>query len=192
MGTVTRLMLGLPVLASLWIPSGADAQSASALVLEKSGATVPEVQPYSEIPVGTTVSLPSGARLVFLHYQTCKTVTAVGGKVVFDAFTYTATGGSKPQEVRTPCPPTVRLRGQGEMVGVVMRSILPEVRLSTSPAFVLVGDRADEFATIFTIPTDNPSRLLRGRRRGVERVQEGHGGIPGLRDAARLPQRRQP
>jgi hypothetical protein len=34
------------------------------------------------------------------------------------------------------------------MAGVVLRSVLPEVRLSTSPAFVLVGDRADEFATV--------------------------------------------
>lgn len=148
MGTAGRLTLCIALLVLLWVPSGADAQNASALVLEKTGATVPEVQPYSEIAVGATVSLQPGARLVFLHYQTCRTVTAVGGAVAFGGLTYTITGGSKPEEVRTPCPPTVRLRGQGEMAGVLMRSISPEVRLSLSPTFVLVGARADDFAAV--------------------------------------------
>ena len=148
MGALWRLTLGIAALASLWIPSGADAQNASALVLEKSGATTPDVQPYSEVAVGTALSLQSGARLVFLHYQTCRTVTVVGSKVAFELYTYTITGGSKPQEVRTPCPPTVRLRGQGEVAGTLMRSIVPGVSLSTSPTFVLVGDRADDFAAV--------------------------------------------
>ena len=77
--TAGRLTLGIALLVLLGVPSRADAQNASALVLEKTGATVPEVQPYNEIAVGTTVSLQPGARLVFLHYQTCRTVTAVGG-----------------------------------------------------------------------------------------------------------------
>jgi len=147
-GIAGRLTLGIALLVLLGVPSRADAQNASALVLEKTGATVPDVQPYSEIPVGTTVSLPPGARLVFLHYQTCRTVTAVGGTVAFGGLTYAITGGSRPVEVRTPCPPTVRLRGQSEMAGVLMRSISPEVRLSLSPTFVLVGARADDFASV--------------------------------------------
>jgi len=32
------------------------------------------------------------------------------------------------------------------MAGVVMRSISPTVRLSVSPSFVLVGERADDFS----------------------------------------------
>lgn len=148
MSTSGRLTLSIAVLALLWVPSGADAQNASALVLEKTGATVPEVQPYSEIAVGATVSLQPGARLVFLHYQTCRTVTAVGGTVAFGGLNYTITGGSKPEEVRSPCPPMVRLRGQSEMAGVLMRTISPEVRLSISPTFALVGARADDFAAV--------------------------------------------
>lgn len=147
-GTAGRLTLSIALLVLLGVPSGANAQNASALVLEKTGATVPDVQPYSEIAVGATVSLPPGTRLVFLHYQTCRTVTAVGGTVAFGGLTYTITGGSRPQEVRTPCPPTVRLRGQSEMAGVLMRSISPEVRLSPSPTFALVGARADDFAAV--------------------------------------------
>ena len=148
MGTARRLTLSIALLVLLGVPSGAEAQNASALVLEKTGATVPEVQPHNEIAVGTTVSLQPGARLVFLHYQTCRTVTAVGSTVEFGGLTYKVTGGSAPKEVATPCPPTVRLRGQSEMAGVVMRSISPEVRLSLSPAFVLVGARADDFAAV--------------------------------------------
>jgi hypothetical protein len=157
-GTAGRLTLSIALLVLLGAPSGADAQNASALVLEKTGTTVPEVQPYSEIAVGTTVSLQPGARLVFLHYQTCRTVTAVGSTVMFGGLTYTVTGGSTPKEVRTPCPPTVRLRGQSEMAGVLMRSISPEVRLSLSPAFVLVGARADDFAAVRVSQGD--TRLL--------------------------------
>jgi hypothetical protein len=142
------LGLGMAVLAWLWAPSVADAQNASALVLEKSGSTTPDVQPYSEIAVGATVALASGAKLVFLHYQTCRTVTVVGGSVTVGAYAYTTTGGSKPQEVRTPCPPMVRLKGQGEVAGVVMRSISPTVRLSVSPSFALVGERADDFTAV--------------------------------------------
>ena len=166
MGAVRRLMPSIAVLALLCVPSGADAQNASALVLEKSGATTPEVQPYSEIAVGATVSLSSGARLVFLHYQTCRTVTVVGSKVAFGTYTYTITGGSKPEEVRTPCPPTVRLRGQGEVAGTLMRSIVPGVRLSLSPTFALVGERADDFAAV---------RVSRGGTRLLEAPLAGRG-----------------
>ncbi len=73
--TPGHLTLSFALLVLLGAPSGADAQNASALVLEKSGTAVPEVQPYSEIAVGTTVSLQPGARLVFQHYSTCRTVT---------------------------------------------------------------------------------------------------------------------
>src|SRR5262249_41890460 len=49
MGTIGCLTLAIALLVLLGAPSGADAQNASALVLEKTGTTVPEVQPYSEI-----------------------------------------------------------------------------------------------------------------------------------------------
>src|SRR5436190_6705102 len=118
--TPGRLTLSIALLVLLGVPSGAAAQNASALVLEKTGTTVPEVQPYSEIAIGTTVSLQPGARLVFLHYQTCRTVTAVGSTVAFGGLTYTITGGSTPQEVKTPCPPRTG-RVDGESAGVVLR-----------------------------------------------------------------------
>lgn len=139
--------LGLEVLGVL-LPRDALARAGSALVLEKSGGSEPELQPYTEIPAGVTVSLAPGSRLVILHYAACRVVTVVGGKIAVAAHTYTITGGAKPQEVPTPCPQTARLKDEGEMAGIMFRSIPSTLNLSTTPTFVLVGSRADEFASI--------------------------------------------
>ncbi len=66
--------------------------------------------------------------------------------MTFGRLIYTITGGSKPEEVRTPCPPTVRVKG-GENAGLVMRHS-PEVRPSLSPTFALAGGHADDFAAV--------------------------------------------
>jgi hypothetical protein len=142
-----------PVLALftlLFAYSVVDAQTPSALVLDKSGATVPEIQPYSEVLSGTTISLRNGARLVFVHYYTCKTVTAVGGTIKFGAETYAITGGRMESETRSPCPRKVILTTGGEMAGVLARAGLTGLLLkfSNQPNFVLVGKRADDFASV--------------------------------------------
>jgi len=123
------------------------AQTASALVLARSGISTPEIRPYTEIPVGTTISLSPGARLVFQHYRTCRTVTVVGGKVRFGNEIYTITGGTKERETKTPCPRTVTLKVGGESGGILMRG--PGlVTLPSQPAFVLVGRRACDFSSV--------------------------------------------
>ena len=129
------------------VEGAAHAQTASALVLEKSGASSPRVQPYTEIPVGMTISLSPGARLVFQHYHTCRTVTVIGGQIKFGAEIYTVTGGSKEKETRTPCPRTVSLKVGVESGGIMMRG-LSTLALSTRPAFVLVGQRAGDFSSV--------------------------------------------
>ncbi len=142
------IVIVFTIFASLLVSSGAYAQAPSALVLEKSGKSVPEVQPYSEIRVGTTVSLPSGARLVFLHYYTCQTITVTGGAITFGLEGYNIKGGKKESEARGPCPRTVLLKAGGEVAGTLIRSGAAggALRLSTSPTFVLVGPRAEQFA----------------------------------------------
>ena len=52
------------------------------------------------------ISLPGGARLVFLHYHTCRTATVVGGRIRFGAEAYAIIGGTKESDARTPCPRT--------------------------------------------------------------------------------------
>lgn len=149
MVTKATLAFGLALLLSAWAPSGAQAQPASALVLEKSGASEPEVKPYSEMPAGATVSLSPGTKLVFVHYHTCRTVTVLGGRITFGAETYAVSGGTKTEQAGSTCPRTVRLKGSGEIVGgVVVRSVRPALQLSTTPSFVLSGARADDFAKV--------------------------------------------
>lgn len=123
-------------------------QAPSALVLEKSGTSAPDLQPYREISAGATISLRGGAKLVFVHYYTCQTVAVVGGTVTFSAESYIIKGGRKESEARVPCPRTVLLKAGGEVAGTLIRSGAAggALRLSTSPTFVLVGPGADHFS----------------------------------------------
>jgi hypothetical protein len=147
-----RLGLALGIaLAGLGWSGSAFAQGASGaagLVLEASGTIMPAVKPYTEIAGGTTLVLGGSGKIVFAHYQTCKTVTVVGGTVTVQPTSYAARDG-KQSEVATPCPRKVNVRGGGELGGVVFRSAAPRrsLTLQLEPAFVLVGSRAGEFAT---------------------------------------------
>ncbi len=124
----------------------AQAQMAAALVLETTGATEPALQPFTEILDTATVSLSHGARLVFLHYHTCKKVIVEGGRITVKSQGYAIAGATNALEERVPCPPTVRLRKGGEMAGILLRGITPT--LSAKPAFVLIGPRAADFTSV--------------------------------------------
>src|SRR5207237_4398783 len=118
------------------------------LVLNTSGTSTAAAKPLTEIAGGTTLTLSGGARLVFAHYQTCKTVTVVGGTVTVTAGSYITRGG-KQSDAAMPCPKKVNVRGGGELGGVVYRSISANrgLTLQTEAAFVLVGQRAADFLT---------------------------------------------
>lgn len=140
--------VGLAVFAAVWMTCDVQAETAAALVVEKRGASEPEFAPYSEIPIASSVSLSPGTTFVFVHYGTCRTVTVLGGKVTFQALTYSVTGESSSQEIPTPCPRTVRLKGAGETTGITLRSSPASFELSTTPTFLLIGPAAGDFATI--------------------------------------------
>lgn len=133
----------------------ASAQASAGLVLEMSGSINPPVRSYTEIPGGTALTLADGARLVFVHYQTCKTVTVVGGTVTITPGMYITKGGKQSEE-RTPCPKKVSVRGGGELGGVVYRSVSASrgLTLQAEAAFVVSGPRASEF-TVARITRDN-------------------------------------
>lgn len=152
--------------APIWYATAASAQTAAALVLETRGTMAPPLAPYAEIAGGTTVVLPGGARLVFLHYQTCTTVTVVGGEVVVGQASYRATNGATPVTVRATCPARVRLKEQGESAGIITRSLPPPSGLSTRPSFILVGARAGTFAR-FRVARDGTT-VLEGSLTGRE------------------------
>ena len=125
----------------------ASAQGSAGLVLETSGSINPPIRSYTEIPGGTALSVSDSAKLVFVHYQTCKTVTVVGGTVTITPGSYITKGGKQSDE-RTPCPRKVSVRGGGELGGVVYRSVSANrgLTLQTEAAFVVSGPRASDFA----------------------------------------------
>jgi hypothetical protein len=126
----------------------APAEAPAGLILEVSGTVSPSVRPYTEIPSGTALSLSRGAHLVFVHYQTCKTVTVTGGTVTISAASY-ATRDGQQTDMPTPCPKKVNVRGGGELGGVVYRSVSANrgITLPVEAAFVLSGPRASSFAS---------------------------------------------
>ena len=143
-----RLALVVVILTALAWVGTASAQAPAGLVLETSGTITPAAKPFTEIAGGTTLTLSGGARLVFAHYHTCKTVTVVGGSVTVTATSYVTRDG-KQSDAAMPCPKKVNVRGGGELGGVVFRSISANraLTLQTEAAFVLVGQRAADFLT---------------------------------------------
>ncbi len=142
-------VLGAMVLTVLAV-GHAGAATGVALVLETQGTMTPEVQPYREILADSTITVPRGTQLVFLHYATCRTVTVSGVTVTLRERAYMLKGGSVQSELKTTCPRKVRLKAAGELGGVVTRSLDQSgtVNFSTRPTFVLVGRHADDFAFI--------------------------------------------
>ena len=127
----------------------ASAAPPAALVVEIAGGKIPDLQPYSEIAEGTTVGVPAGVRLVFQHYASCRKVAVLGtGSIAFTPGGYTITGGTKESDAKVACPRKVTLKTSGEAAGVLLRSVGTGVTLSTRPAIVLVGPRAEEIKTV--------------------------------------------
>jgi hypothetical protein len=138
-------------------PASAVPQPRSALVLEKSGTVTPDVKPFSEIKAGTIVALGAGSRLKFLHYPTCTTVVVSKGSVRFGEKDYEVVGG-KPDSAKTAsCPRRVALKEVGEAGAGNLRSMDEKLGAGTGqapltfppkPEFVLVGEHADDYATL--------------------------------------------
>ena len=148
----------IAVLPGVLFAGIASAQAPAALVLEASGSIAPAVRPYTEIVADTTLALSGGARLMFLHYQTCRTVAVTGGSLTVTVGSYSIAGGTKSSDVLAPCPRKVSVRGGGELGGAVFRS-LPGSRglvIQTEAAFVLVGPQASEFASARIMRDDAP------------------------------------
>jgi hypothetical protein len=169
MRRIPALILAYLGLAMGWQCPLARAQTAVALVLEVHGNVQPGVAPYQEIAAETQFTLADDARLVFVHYSTCRMVTAVGGSITFSTQAYTMTGGTKEAEKRVNCPRQVVLKAEGSAAGIVIRGEAgaPALRLSTEPTFVLVGPRANDFAAVQITTKDGVMVLkapLAGRR----------------------------
>ena len=150
----TRTILLWSTLAVLGHSAMAQAQMATALVLEVSGTATPRLEPYGEMLDNLTIRLTKKARLTFLHYDSCRMVTVEGGTIAFGTGTYTVTGGMLQQESVVACPKRVNVVGNTAAVllrhGTTPRLATrpPLLTTSTRPTFVLVGPRARHFVTL--------------------------------------------
>ena len=134
-----------------------------ALVLDVDGPVTPALRPYREIQSGTTVSLADGGRLVFLYYASCRTLTVVGGSVTFTGGQAPILkGGATQADVRGQCPR--KFSATGSDAATVFRGGSGTIAMSTTPEFILVGRRADEFAAL---------RIKRGDRELLARTLAG-------------------
>jgi hypothetical protein len=153
------VIMGVTALAG-GIPPAAAHQPAVALVLEVDGPVTPALRPYREILAGTTVSLTNEGRLVFLNYANCRTLTVVGGSVTFTSGPMPILKGAATRaDVRGQCPRKFSATGTDAAITMRGPSAAP-VDMSTTPQFVLVGRRAEEFADIRITSGD---RLLLAR-----------------------------
>jgi hypothetical protein len=152
--TVFVLAIG----ASITPACTARADTASALILEGTGLTVPDVQPYSEVHAGSRVQLKEGAKLVFLFYPTCTRVEVIGGTVTFGARQYDVSNGSE-SHTKVACPQKIARRTSGsEPAGIMMRGLVDRRwKLPNRPSIALVGERADDFASLTVM---NDQRLV--------------------------------
>lgn len=162
----TRLLTALLAWGLIAIAVTAPAQTpaapAAALVLEVSGGRIPGVEPFREIPAGTTVAVPAGVRFAFQHYASCRRFLVTGGVVTFRADGVEFSGGARPSDTRAACPRKVALKADGASAAVVMRSLgPPRVAIPSRPDFLLVGPRASEFSGL---------RVRRGKEVVLERT----------------------
>lgn len=168
-------MLKVGVLAAgMWIALAvapgdrAYAAQGAALVLEATGTMAPQLAPYSEILPDATIALRGDAKLVFVHYDTCRRVIATGGTVRVEAERYAIAGGTV-SESQTPCPRRVSLKRSVEVGGIMVRGRPPHrlasLLLSTQPSFVVVGNRAQDVAAV---------RIVRGGQTVLEAALDGH------------------
>jgi hypothetical protein len=155
------LILSWILLMSAVAAAQVPAKSAVALVLEVSGGRIAGVEPYREIPTGTTVTVPAGVRFVFQHYASCRRFVLTGGVATFRADGVDISGGARPSDTRVACPRKITLKDDGASAAVVMRSSgPPPITVSPRPEFVIVGPKASEISGLRV-------------RRGSEVVVEG-------------------
>jgi hypothetical protein len=132
-----------------------------ALVLEKVGASNPEVEPFTELSPPLRIALPTESKLVFFHYSSCETVQIHHSVVQFTEKEYEVVEGAKEVIREGPCPLLIRCSQEGgcETAAIVLRGLQANphelanpvgsrIHLAPLPLFIVVGKRAREFEKV--------------------------------------------
>ena len=102
----------------------ADADTPSgAMVLDVSGATAPQVEPFAILGAGTRLVLEPSSELEFVHLSSCELVRIRGGILTVRARGFMAAGGEVLMHTDEDCPKKARLRAETRTTGIRFRSI---------------------------------------------------------------------
>jgi hypothetical protein len=134
----------LVLAAGLWAGAAA-AQTPSGMIMEVSGPTEPAVQALSEVDPGFSVKLGAGAKMSFVHYQSCKLVSVEGGTVTLRLTAYTVDGKVLSEQKRCPKRFAMAAGGSTEAGALVVRG--SATKLSNRPIFLLTGAGAEGVAS---------------------------------------------
>jgi hypothetical protein len=136
----------------------------AALVLEKQGTTIPDFAAYSEIPGGTSITIPRGAEFVFLHYHTCDRVTVAGGSVQIGIESYGVSNGARESHIRIACPAKVEVAPGMQTATLLVRGLdAASFSAAQGSTFVILGNRRDNYLSarlsgagqeVFSVPID--------------------------------------
>jgi hypothetical protein len=131
------------------LPAVAQSSPAVALVTDVEGRTDPAVEPFSEMPAGSTVRLAQGATMNVLFYESCEELSIIGaGQVTFTEDELRIADARVTSRQSTPCPRKVTVRKDGTVGGVLIRGF-PTVKtvptLSPTPGFIFAGRSAKAY-----------------------------------------------
>lgn len=159
MATTRRAaVVGVAGALVLFASAAAAAGSPVALAVEVRGETEPVLELFSEIMSGDSFQLADDAKIEFLHYLTCQSIIVEGGKVSFSDQNFTVRRGRIVDVKRSKCPQATTLAADGVASGVVMRSgdVKGRLKLGLTPAFVVVGTKADRVVGVRLFKGDRP------------------------------------
>ena len=144
----------------------ATGETPTALALDITGASVPEVEPFSELLKRDKINLGPETVLEFMHYASCQSVTVQGGRLSFSDQRYFLKGGRILSQKRAECPKSVAISGASQIGGIVLRNNPggSTLRVPTKPSFVLIGKKGAAYKSIRI--TQNDKVLLEGALEG--------------------------
>jgi hypothetical protein len=120
----------------------AKASSGVALIIEASNI---DLKPYSEIAADSTINLGAEGTLKFIHYQSCREVTAIGGQVSITSLDYEGPGIVS--EVSQVCPHRVgNPSNTAVSAGIVMRGTSSIPKVGPQSTIVIIGSSAASFS----------------------------------------------
>jgi hypothetical protein len=139
---------------AVWATPSAPAAEPVGLVLEVAGPADPVLDRLVELLDGGSYRLGPTTGLTFVHYQTCRVVTVVGGTLRLALSRYDVVGGRIESEQARQCPqrhvvaPTNASGGLATGALLLRSGTAAPATVPTRPELIFAGARADALAGV--------------------------------------------